>query len=138
MKLDYHMGFKDTSPPDLICVCPHQRKAVGGISGCANGSSASVSNCYNIGDIDGSGSASVGAVIGHMNNANGTTAKLYYLSSSYSKGIGVSSASTQAAESMRSNKMQDNSFVSNLNDGLASVAFVKAVDDYPILAWQSN
>lgn len=137
MKLDYHMGFKEARATCPACGHRRKKKAVWGIVASAAGSSASVSNCYNVGHIDGSASAFVGAVIGHMNNANGTTSNLYYLDGSCSKGIGVSAASTQTAVSKLEAAMTRLTFLNNLNSGLEFAAFA-AGSVYPILDWQNS
>lgn len=111
---------------------------VGGIVASAAGSSAAVSNCYNVGTITATNPIYAGAVIGYMNNANATTANLYYLSGICSKGIGTSTASTQTAASLAKSKMQNDSFVTKMNNGLSSTAFVKETKNYPLLAWQND
>ena len=107
---------------------------VGGIISSAS-STSTLSNCFNAGTITfGGTSAYAGAVVGYSNNAKGTNANLYYLEGTYSTGIGTNKNTVDAA-AVSAETLASADFVTTINTGLETAAFV-AGTDHPILVWQ--
>ena len=107
---------------------------VGGIISSAS-STSTLSNCFNAGTITfGGTTAYAGAVVGYSNNAKGTNANLYYLEGTYSTGIG-SNKNTVDAAAVSAETLASADFVTTINTGLETAAFV-AGTDHPILVWQ--
>lgn len=110
---------------------------VAGIVAFASGASASVKNCYNRAYVESTGS-NVGAVVGMTNNASAAMSNLYYLNFTCAQGIGsAKNADTQTATGVSKDTMAADAFVTTINTGLTTAAFVSSRYS-PALTWQTD
>lgn len=110
---------------------------VAGIVAFASGASASVKNCYNRAYVESPGS-NVGAVVGMTNNASAAMSNLYYLNFTCAQGIGsAKNADTQTATGVSKDTMAADAFVTTINTGLTTAAFVSSRYS-PALTWQTD
>lgn len=107
---------------------------VGGITGW-NSKLATINNCYNIGVV--SGNVQCGSIVGTNNSVfAGTITKSYFLSGTYSKGIGAGTGEVTSKTSEQLKALADTLgefFTSDIrnDDGIW-----KYNNGYPILSWQ--
>lgn len=109
--------------------------AAGIVGNCGN---ATVSNCFNAGTVRDTSGMTQGSVIGYISNASAVTENLYYLEGTCAAGMGsVKDEATQFATAVSAETLASNDFVTTMNTGLETAAFVKGTV-HPILTWQAS
>ena len=82
--------------------------------------------------------SNVGAVVGMTNNASAAMSNLYYLNFTCAQGIGsAKNADTQTATGVSKDTMAADAFVTTINTGLTTAAFVSSRYS-PALTWQTD
>lgn len=107
--------------------------AVGGIAGYID-SNASVMNCYNSGAISCAAPSQVAKLVGW--NAGSTIKNCYYLGDKESEGANGYNY-TDPTQPKSAEEMQSAEFVTLLNGGGATGAFMAKAGDYPALSWET-
>lgn len=107
--------------------------AVGGIAGYID-SNASVMNCYNSGAISCAAPSQVAKLVGW--NAGSTIKNCYYLGDKESEGANGYNY-TDPTQPKSAEEMQSAEFVTLLNGGGATGAFMAKAGDYPALNWET-